>query len=144
MIDSKDFNQLKADKVDDPNSDKPIDPRFYFSAAEYNALLLRVQELSKFQDRSSNMGIRILGRKSSLEDLDKVISPRLGDAYLINDNLWIYDGISNTKPYGWSNIGKIHGTGREVIYKRTLEYITPDTPEAEDNERQTDNDYPKD
>ena len=47
--------------------------------------------------------VKILGTKTSPSELESIINPSVGDGYLINEELYVYDGSK------WNNVGKIKG-----------------------------------
>ena len=74
-------------------------------------------------------GIRILGSKDTPSELSEVSNPVLGDGYLINGDLWVYDGVSNQPPapFGWGNAGRIKGEkGKDGSSYLVLGYWSPD------------------
>ena len=58
----------------------------------------------KGEDGEQALKIKILGRLDSLSDLEAVDSPQYLDAYLVGDNVYVWDGDS------WSNSGPFRGT----------------------------------
>ena len=58
----------------------------------------------KGEDGEQALKIKILGRLNSLSDLEAVDSPQYLDAYIVGDNVYVWDGDS------WSNSGPFRGT----------------------------------
>jgi hypothetical protein len=91
--------------------------------------VLNFASVASGEDGSS---VLILGTLALVSDLDDIVSPDPGDGYIIDGDLWVWDGSA------WQNVGQIQGpqgasgprTHVGYVYYQIASASAPSTPSA--------------